>query len=180
LCRKASKGRKRSIEFRNKVSLGMKKFLSDNPAYLNNRLKQLEIIRNDKNIQVRRSKKISKIMIRQWKENKEYRELMIKIGKQRTGELSSNWRGGKSFEPYCPNFNEQIKAKIRTRDNFICQLCGIPELECYENLHIHHIDYNKKNSNENNLISLCRKCHVRTNFRREYWIKTFNQMLYAR
>ncbi len=34
-----------------------------------------------------------------------------------------------------------------------------------------HIDYNKKNSNLNNLITLCGSCHTKTNTNRNYWIK---------
>jgi hypothetical protein len=36
-----------------------------------------------------------------------------------------------------------------------------------------HIDYNKKNCNPNNLISLCNSCHSKTNFDRKYWINYF-------
>jgi len=79
------------------------------------------------------------------------------------------WQGGKSFEPYSPLFNEQLKERIRVRDNFICQLCGVPELECRIRLNIHHIDYNKKNCNEYNLISLCQKCNLKVNYNRKYW-----------
>ena len=82
------------------------------------------------------------------------------------GDRNPSWRGGSSFEPYSPSFNQQLKDRIRVRDNFICQHCGIPELECNTRLHIHHIDYNKKNSNIDNLISLCVSCHAKT-----YWNK---------
>ena len=37
-----------------------------------------------------------------------------------------------------------------------------------------HIDYDKKNCNSDNLITLCRSCHRKTNFNRENWIKYFN------
>lgn len=36
-----------------------------------------------------------------------------------------------------------------------------------------HIDYNKKNCNPKNLITLCRKCHSKTNSNRDYWINYF-------
>lgn len=84
-----------------------------------------------------------------------------------------NWRGGISFEPYSYLFNQQLKDKIRVRDNFKCQLCSIPELECDRRLDVHHIDYDKKNLNENNLISLCKKCHMKTNHNRDYWKEYF-------
>ena len=39
----------------------------------------------------------------------------------------------------------------------------------YRCLDIHHIDYDKKNNDINNLIALCRSCHCKTNGEREYW-----------
>lgn len=62
-------------------------------------------------------------------------------------------------------FTKQLKEKVRVRDNFICQLCGVPELECKRRLDIHHIDFNRENCNMNNLISLCRSCHSKTKMR---------------
>lgn len=61
---------------------------------------------------------------------------------------------------------------VRKRDNYICQLCGK-----YGNA-VHHIDYNKLNCNPNNLITLCRSCHTKTNHNRDYWIKYFNEKIY--
>ncbi len=92
------------------------------------------------------------------------------------GEYNPNWQGGISYEPYSQLFNQQLKDKIRVRDNFICQICGIPELECDKRLHIHHINYNKKNSEMDNLISLCPKCHTKTNHKREYWEGYFKRI----
>jgi 5-methylcytosine-specific restriction endonuclease McrA len=37
------------------------------------------------------------------------------------------------------------------------------------------IDYNKKNCNPENLITLCNKCHMKTNHNREKWIKFLKQ-----
>ncbi len=84
---------------------------------------------------------------------------------------SWKWKGGKIKDNYPPNFNSQLRDKIRVRDNFKCQICGIPELECNRKLSIHHIDYNKKNCNESNLISLCVSCHIKTNTRKDLWKK---------
>jgi len=74
------------------------------------------------------------------------------------------------FRDYPEEFNDKLKEKIRKRDNYQCQLCGITEEEYIivfgERLTVHHIDYNKNNNNEDNLISLCRSCHARTNVNR--------------
>jgi hypothetical protein len=40
-------------------------------------------------------------------------------------------------------------------------------------LHIHHIDYDKKNCNPDNLIALCHSCHMQTNHHREFWKNYF-------
>jgi len=34
-----------------------------------------------------------------------------------TGENHPNWKGGVSFDPYCHKFNNQLKERIRNRDN---------------------------------------------------------------
>ncbi len=94
---------------------------------------------------------------------------------KRNGKKNPNWRGGKSFEPYPPTFNQQLKDKIRVRDKFICQLCGVPELECNRRLSIHHIDYIKENCKENNLISLCISCNGKVNTKRKYWEGYFSE-----
>ena len=52
----------------------------------------------------------------------------------------------------------------------------IPE-EFIKKLDCHHIDYNKKNCSLNNLITLCRSCHMKTNTNRNYWINYFNSLL---
>lgn len=70
---------------------------------------------------------------------------------------------------YSKEFNNVLKNKIRTRDNFKCQLCGVPEIECLKRLDVHHIDYNRKNCVEDNLIALCRRCNSDVNNDREFW-----------
>lgn len=88
-------------------------------------------------------------------------------------ENNHQWKGGKTFEIYPREFNDKLKEKIRRRDNYICQNCGIIEEEhviafSYV-LHVHHIDYNKQNCNEENLITLCNACNARANHNRDYW-----------
>ena len=86
------------------------------------------------------------------------------------GEKCCNWRGGISFEPYSIDWTETLKRSIRERDHHICQLCNL-----YGNI-VHHIDYDKKNCNPDNLITLCRKCHTKTNNNRKYWINYFSPL----
>lgn len=92
------------------------------------------------------------------------------------GEKSCHWRGGRSFEPYSPEFNNVLKFRIRQRDNFTCQLRKETEEELGRALSIHHIDYDKKNNQENNLIALCCSCNGKVNFNREYWQTFFKEI----
>lgn len=88
-------------------------------------------------------------------------------------EKSPAWKGGISFEPYPLGWNKTFKEQIRYRDRYTCQLCGMPEVECNRKLDVHHIDYDKKNLKSINLISLCHSCHMKTNGKRNYYIKYF-------
>lgn len=98
----------------------------------------------------------------------------------RSGALNHNWQGGISFVPYTQEFNRQLKALIRMRDAYTCQLCGMPECENLRKLPIHHIDYNKSNSMPANLIALCDSCNAKVNFNRDYWFGYFRELLNQR
>jgi len=110
-----------------------------------------------------------------------------KIGVPRpdmVGENNYSWQGGKSFEEYPREFNDSLKNKIRKRDNYICQNCGITEEEHIivfgRVLDVHHIDYDKKNCKEDNLISLCISCNARANFNKDYWEEYYNNKIEKR
>lgn len=96
-------------------------------------------------------------------------------GVHRFGEDSANWQNGKSFEPYAPEFNKELKKYIKTRDLNVCQTPGCMETEC---LHIHHIDYDKTNNNPENLITLCNSCHSKTNGKkkRKYYTEFYQNI----
>jgi hypothetical protein len=98
-----------------------------------------------------------------------------------TGENSSVWRGGVSKLPYSSDWTEQLKESIRKRDNYECQNCELTNEEHLitwdKSLEVHHIDYDKKNCSEDNLISLCIQCHMRTNFDRIYWQEFYQNKL---
>jgi len=97
----------------------------------------------------------------------------------RKGHFAQSWLGGKSFEPYGLDFNGGLKEKIRERDGHRCQECFRHQDELYTKpgrkykLNVHHIDYDKKNNDVGNLISLCRSCHSQTNFKRGDWTEYF-------
>ena len=70
-----------------------------------------------------------------------------------------------------------IREYIRERDNHVCQVCGVLEDDYYRALDVHHIDYDKKNCKEINLVSLCEGCHAKTNpkNKRKFWMEYFSQ-----
>lgn len=74
----------------------------------------------------------------------------------RTGFKNHNWKGGCSWGDYGKEF-DKIKDFIRFRDKFTCQICFKEGKD--REIHVHHIDFNKKNNDTKNLILLCRKCH---------------------
>lgn len=98
---------------------------------------------------------------------------------RRFKEKNPNWLGGISKELYPIEWTEKLKNKIRRKFNYRCQECfrHQNELITKNNKHykliVHHIDFNKDNCSENNLIPLCRPCHIQTNYNRENWISYF-------
>ena len=70
-----------------------------------------------------------------------------------------------------------LKQFILERDNYTCQ-----DPNCkgeHKKLHVHHIDYNKKNNNPKNLIALCSSCHAKTNGKnnRTYWTDYYQNII---
>lgn len=107
-------------------------------------------------------------------------EMLRRMSEAQKGEKSYCWKGGISKEPYSFDFNIELKCYVIKRDNYICQNCGKTEQETGESLCVHHIDYDKNNSDFSNLISLCRSCHSKTNYNRELWTQKFAGMIILR
>lgn len=76
------------------------------------------------------------------------------------GKKSPVWTGNIAYwKQYPVGWNKRLKEQIRSRDDFTCQFCGMDQEESGRKLDIHHIDKNKDNLDESNLISLCANCH---------------------
>ena len=98
------------------------------------------------------------------------------------GNKNPNWKGGVSFEPYCEIWSdEEYKQSIRDRDKNQCRKCGITRHISYkvyeQSLHIHHIDYDKKNCKPDNLITLCISCNTKANSNREHHTVFYKSMV---
>lgn len=101
------------------------------------------------------------------------KETKRKMSEKREGSKNANWNGGISKLPYSFNFNEELKKSIRKRDNYTCQFLNCNEKQNGKKHLVHHIDYDKLNSNPNNLITLCKVHNSKVNYNREYWTKYF-------
>lgn len=84
------------------------------------------------------------------------------------GEKNHNWNGG--YQPrYGYSWTRKLKRKIRERDNRECQVCGKTKKESERKLDVHHIvpfkkfgtENHEKANREENLITLCRGCHMK-------------------
>lgn len=131
----------KSKETREKISKSLKLFYKNNPE----RVKEM----NDKKRgKLSHRKGVSFI--------EEYGNEKAKLISQK---ISNTLRKNKnSQERDKLFFNNTLKKRIKERDNNTCQLCK----RFSYSLHIHHIDSNKGNNNENNLVSLCPQCHGKT------------------
>ena len=87
-------------------------------------------------------------------------------GLAQSGVNNPAWRGGIKREPYPPEFFV-MRHVILSRDEHRCVLCD--KAGEGRELHVHHIDYNKRNNSEFNLIALCCSCHGKTRSFRPTW-----------
>ncbi len=80
---------------------------------------------------------------------------------------------GMSTKGYPKYFNAKFKFMILERDKFKCIYCNLSSKEhkdkFKQQLHIHHIDYNKDNTTPNNCCALCLSCNVKANFNKKAW-----------
>jgi len=95
----------------------------------------------------------------------------------RKGKLHWNWIKDRTKLIYPLEFNENLKESIRQKDDYTCQLCKIKEENYYRKLDVHHIDYDKKNCIENNLVTLCGDCNKKVNYNRNYWQEFFSKKI---
>ena len=128
--------------------------------------------------------KVSKALQNRYK-NREHHLCGNKLSEETKGKISiatsgSNnpaWLGGISFEPYCIDWNNVTKDAIKERDNHECQNSDCKHNCDHLSLCVHHVDYNKKNCEPRNLITLCISCNARANTNRKYWELIYRDVL---
>lgn len=95
-------------------------------------------------------------------------------GTFKSGEKHIFFNNWSSLLPYDKNFNQEFKLSILKRDNYRCLVCGSEK-----SLNIHHVDYNKQNTCENNCVTLCDSCHAKTNIASEryFWFVYLTELM---
>ena len=84
------------------------------------------------------------------------------------GDKNCCWNNGSSFVFYRKNSAEfKEKRLVVFQRDICCKVCG------KNGEVVHHIDYNRRNNEIENLILVCRSCHSKTNFNRKFWEKKF-------
>lgn len=80
-------------------------------------------------------------------------------------------------EEYPAAFSSSLRRTIRKRDDYTCQICHTkPD----HTLHVHHIDCDKQNNDEMNLISVCRSCHGLTILAVKSWQQKLTSLMRER
>jgi len=90
---------------------------------------------------------------------KEHREA---ISRGTAGRKNPRWIDGRSWEKegaadYNFEFTTVLKTTIKKRDGFKCRKCD--EDGTNFKLFVHHIDMDKHNNSEDNLVTVCSSCH---------------------
>lgn len=98
----------------------------------------------------------------------------------KSGPNHYNWKGGISFEPYCPIWKDKEYAEsIKQRDGYKCMnpCCN---LKNPDDLTRHHINYNKKDCRKKNIITACRSCNGAANFDRGFHKAWYQAIMYRK
>jgi len=83
--------------------------------------------------------------------------------------------GDLTYHEYSRGWNEKYREKIRERDGRKCVLCGKTEKGNGRRLDVHHLDYDRRNIDPENLLVLCQHHHGKTNWNRPFWQQVFTE-----
>lgn len=99
------------------------------------------------------------------------------------GEFTAPPTSAANTAVYHNAFNQKLKDSIRERDGHVCQRCKIDENSYKEqtnrNLTVHHVNYDKTDIRNENLITLCGGCNIAVNTNCDYWQKVFTDKINA-
>ena len=107
-------------------------------------------------------------------------ETRQKISESHKGEKCVAWRGGISFEPYCPKFDRKFKERVRAFFGSTCMNCGKTIQENGKRLTVHHVNYDKMmccNDVKPLFASICGSCNSKANGDRQYWEEYYTKII---
>jgi hypothetical protein len=98
------------------------------------------------------------------------------------GDKCYRWKGGISFDPYCPKFTREFRDRVRFFWGYVCgnPECGKTQEENGEKLSVHHVHFDKQvccNDRPAMFIPLCRSCHTKTNNDPEKYIQIYEAVI---
>lgn len=94
-----------------------------------------------------------------------------------SGPGNANWAGGLSRLPYPWNFRDISKSVIK-RDGGVCQSPACTGRD--HRMTTHHINYDKSDCRDQNLIALCSSCNSKANSGRARWQALYEGIMAAR
>lgn len=100
--------------------------------------------------------------------SQEHKQHITEAKPDQCGDRNPNWKDGNYMYSYPVEFNGELRESIRERDNYTCQLCGKIQEEEYRKLSIHHINHDKDDLSEDNLITLCGSCNSIVESKKDY------------
>lgn len=82
------------------------------------------------------------------------------------GTNNPSYRHGERVDGRVPNygdgFTKELRRRVKIRDGFNCQECHVNfSGKLSKHLDVHHVDEDKTNNADSNLVSLCKPCHTR-------------------
>jgi 5-methylcytosine-specific restriction endonuclease McrA len=95
----------------------------------------------------------------------------------RRGSGNPNWNGGLSRLPYPHDFG-RTSRRIIERDEGRCHNPDCAGTD--QRMTTHHINYDKQDCRDENLIALCSSCNSKANFGREGWQQFYSEAVKAR
>jgi len=180
----AGKGRVFLEETRNRISKALKgKRATDEHRHnlsVANKGKNLGIIRSQETRRkmslARKGKPGSMVGKHHSKETKR------KLSESHKGDRCYNWKGGVSFEPYCPKFTKEFKERVRAFFGYQCRECGHVWQPGETRLAVHHVNFRKDSCCADDAIPLfvplcSNRCHSRTNHNCAFWEYWFTEMI---
>ena len=114
--------------------------------------------------------------------SEEHRKKLSKNHWDTSSENNPAWKGGISFEPYCPKFTREFRERVRKFFKYTCQCCGHVWQPGERKLAVHHVNYDKMvccNDVKPLFVPVCiqKGCHAKTNHNREYWEDIFTNKI---